>query len=162
MITLCKVNETFISGKFRILKVQQFGAKTANECSPFGEDSNPLKNMTAIFAKTSEAGSSVIIGYINENQLANLGEKRIFSLKETGELSSYIWLKNDKTIEINGNNDNLVRFLPLNKALFNLDSNINAELSKISAAIASLGGTYVNSVVKTDINDAKIEEIKTL
>lgn len=162
MITLAKVKDSAVEKGMRILKVLQFGPKTADECSPFGEDSNPLKDMTAVFAKTSEAGEPVIIGYINKNQLAKVGEKRMYSLKEDGSISSYIWMKNDGKMELAGNTDNIVRFKPLEQGLHQQDALIMAELAKIATALAAVGSVYVPGTVQTQISPAKVDEIKCI
>lgn len=162
MISTAKVKQWFFEKGKRILKVSQFGAKTAKVAAPFGDDANPIKDMTAIFAETSESGEPFILGYVNTDQLAAVGEKRIFSLKETGGLSTYIWLKNNGTIEIGGKADNAVRFSKLNEAIGTKDSLITSELAKIATAIGTLGGTYVPGKISTDLEPAKIDEVKTL
>ena len=43
MISISKISNSFKQGKYRLFKVFQFGAKTADECSPFGFDGNPLR-----------------------------------------------------------------------------------------------------------------------
>ena len=161
MITFSKIISAFFEKGTRVLKVNQYGVKTADECSSFGDDSNPIKNMIAIFAETEVNGNAVIIGYINENQLAQIGEKRLYSLKETGELSTYIWLKNDGNILLGGDSDNVVRYSPLAQAVSGMDLSINAELVKIQQAIATLGGTYARTNISTDLTNAKVNELKT-
>ncbi len=146
----------------RFLKVIQFGPKTAGECMPFGEDGNPIANMSAVYAKTSNIAEPVIIGYINKKQLSLPGEKRLYSLNADGSLSTYLWLHNNGTMELAGNGNNLVRYAPLKSALGNQDDKINAELTKIAAAITTLGGTYVPVTISTDITDSKINEIKCI
>lgn len=161
MITLAKIKSSLLEKAKRILKVEQFGAKTAIESGPFGEDSSPLKDMIAIYTNTSESGEQVILGYINKNQLASPGEKRIYSLRPDGTLSFAIHLKNDGTVEVGGNTDNMVKFIPLDAALKNQDTAINTELAKIATAITSVGGTYVPGTVSTDISLSKLENVKT-
>ena len=85
----------------------------------------------------------------------------MYSLKEDGSVSSFIWLKNDGKIQLNGNADNAVRYKPLNTAITQTDTSINTELSKIAAAISSLGGVYVPGQIQTDISGAKIDDLKT-
>lgn len=160
MITKAKVKGWFIEKGKRILKVLQWGVKSVPVAGPFGDDSNPIKNMTAIMAETSVKGEPVIIGYIHKNQIAKVGEKRIFSLKENGETSTYIHLKNDEVIEIGGNSDFLVRFFSLKTSIDNKDNLINQELEKIRLAIQSVGGTYVKSNVSTNLDAAKTEKVK--
>lgn len=162
MITLSKVRSTILENKRRIIKVFQFGAKTALEISAFGEDSNPVENMSALYADTGEAGEPVIIGYINTEQLAGVGEKRLYSLQADKTLSTYIWLKNDETMEIGGSADNMVRYQKIDDALQSQKDKINIELTKIQAAIVNLGGAYVKIPITIDTSNAKIDEIKTL
>jgi len=162
MITLSKFKSSIISSGKRILKVFQYSAKTANECAPFGDDSNPISGMTAIFAETSEIGEPVIVGYVNEKQISAPGEKRLYSLKSDGSESIYIWLRNNGKIEMGGKSHNLVRYTPLNLGISDKDKLINLELVKIATAISTLGGSYTPSDITTDISDSKISEIETL
>jgi hypothetical protein len=162
MITLSKFKSAAIEAGKRILKVQQYGVKTALEISPFGDDSNPIKGMAAVYAETAESGESIIIGYINENQIAAAGEKRLYSLDATGAVSFYMHFKNNGTAEIGGTANNLVRYTPLNAALQQQVIDINAQLAAIAAGIASAGGTYTPTPLTLDVSGAKIEEIKTL
>jgi len=162
MISLSTIKDSFLQTGSRILKVLQYGAKTADECAPFGDDSNPVAGMTAIYAETDEAGEQVIIGYINTQQLAAKGEKRLYSLKADKSLSFSLWLRNNGTLEIGGNAHNLVRFEPLNFGIAATNGLVNTELEKISAALAMVGGTYTPGHITTDIDDAKINEIKSL
>lgn len=163
MMQLVTFKSAVMNG-FRSLKVLAFGntAVTADECAPFGIDSNPLQNMIAIYADTEECGEPVIIGYLNQNQLAANGETRLFSLMPNGTLSIYAWLKNNGTMELAGNENNLVRYTALSNALTEQDTAINTELQKIAIAIASLGGTYVLATINTDISASKINEIKCI
>lgn len=161
MTTLAKISQTYIEKGKRILKFLEFGAKTSHESMPFGYDGNPLKDIVAIHAKTSNNSENVIIGYINENQLADVGEVRIYSLDSNKTVKSVFWLKNDGTIELNGNTYSLVRYEPLESSIKQLDQKINAELAKIATAIAGVGGAYVSTPISTDISQAKAKNIKT-
>ena len=160
MITYSKLKSSVIENGKRILKVLQFGTKTAKECAPFGFDSAPLENMTAIYGETSNAGESVILGYINKNQLAEPGESRIFSLDSTGVVKAYFFAKNTGEIHINGNEFFAVRFDPLNSALLDQQTKINQELTKISISVAALGGSYINTPLINTFEGCKSSTIK--
>jgi hypothetical protein len=161
MITFSKYFESTIQQGKRILKVLQFGAKTANESMPFGIDSQPIKGMTAIYADTSNNSESVIIGYINTNQLSNAGETRFYSVDENNVLKSFLWLKNDGTLELNGNTYTAVRFEPLQSGINAKDNLINIELGKIAAVLNSLApGSYTVTPISTNITTAKSEDVK--
>lgn len=161
MITFAKLDSTLINnlGK-RIIKFFEFGAKTASESMPFGIDSSPIKGMTAIHSQSSNSGESVIIGYINTNQLAESGESRMYSVDQNNVLKAFIWNKKDGKIWLNGNGYSSVRFEPLESALNNQKDLINAELFKIQTAIITLGGTYAKTDVAININSSKSEDVK--
>ena len=165
MITFSKIKSSAIVNGKRIFKILQYGAKTAISTSVFGDDSFPPPGVTAIYADTAENGESIIIGYLisGNNQLSDVGEKRLYSLDENGDLSFSIWLKNDGTFEIGGNADNAVRYQKLDDALQAQKTAINAELAKIAAAInAIVPGSYVPTLITIDTSAAKIDEVKTL
>ena len=160
MITLSKLKSVAIEQGKRILKVMQYGPKTANECGPFGLDSSPLENYTAIYAETANAGESLIIGYIQKNQIAQQGEARLFSLDSNGLLKAEIFCKADGTIILNGGVNSSVRYEPLNTELQKLKSDINTELLKLQTAVTTLGGTYANAPLNLDLTTAKSDTIK--
>ena len=161
-MTLAKLKESFKDGAYRMFKVFQFGAKTAAECSPYGYDSNPnIEDLDAVFSETSARVESVILGFIQKNRFANKGETRLFSEDENGKTVSFVWLKNNGDLELNGKTDNLVKFNPLNNSTNNFSSEINSELVKIQAAITSLGGSYAMSNVSFDISESKADTLKT-
>ena len=95
MITYAKIKSATIELGKRILKIEEFGAKTASESMPFGMDSNPIADMIAIHSTTSNNAESVIIGYINKNQIAGVGESRLYSLDANGVLKAFVYCKND-------------------------------------------------------------------
>jgi hypothetical protein len=128
--------------------------------APFGDDSHPLKDMVALYANTSESGDNIIIGYINKNHIAAIGEKRIYSLKEDGSLSFAIHLKNDETCEIGGAVDFAVRYNALNTALQEEVVKINQELTKIASGISTAGGVYVPEPITLSLIDSRVNEVK--
>lgn len=161
MISLSVVKQNIIKNGRRILKVLQYGAKTADVVGPYGDDSAPLPNMIAIYATTEESGDAVIVGYINSNQISQPGEKRIFSQNPDGSLSCSIHLKADGVCEIGEASDFAVRHTPLASGLSAQDSLINAELVKIAAAInAIVPGSYTPGTISTNISSSKVEKTK--
>lgn len=130
---------------------------TAIEASAFGVDSNPVKDMIAIYSPTSINGNEVIIGYINKNQLAQPGEVRLYSTDMSGSQKFYTWLKNDGTYEMGGSTDNAIRYSALNAILQNYFTALNAS---ISAGVVSGGGVYTPPAAP-NLSPAKINEIKT-
>ena len=149
--------------KRRIVKflLRATDTQTGKECAPFGVDAGPIKGMQAIYAPTQNRGQSVIMGYINTNQLADVGELHLYSTNSNGTEQFRIKLKNDGNCELGGNADNAVRYSPLNQGLQNHNTQVLTELNKISTAIAALGGTYTVGSVQVNINNAKLTNIKT-
>jgi len=149
----------------RVLKFLRLGksdVQTALEAMPFGVDAVPTKDMVAVYAPTSEAGKTIIIGYLNKKQLAKIGEHRTYSTDESGTVVFSIYQKNDGTCEIGGSTDNMCRYAPLNTAMNTLANSINAELAKIATSITGVGGAYLPSTITIDVSGVKINEIKTL
>lgn len=171
------ISTEFDKLKRRIVKVRRLGKddiQTAKEYSPFGEDSNPPAGMRALFMETEEKGKTVVIGYLIEDKLAGVGEKRIFSIKDDGSLSTFIWLKSDGTMELGGNADFMVRFNKLKTGFDKLKQDVNALVNAFNTHVHATAGTGtpsppqpVPSVIPAtastaSIDDSKIDEIKTL
>lgn len=158
----------------RLVKFLRFGksdVQTALQVAPYGIDSNPVKDMVAIYAPTQQKGETVVIGYINKNQLANVGEFRMFSTDENGTLKFAIYLKNDGTVEIGGNTKNMTRFQELESGFNELRSDFNAHVQKFNAhthpGVQSGGAVTGATTTPSDpsaasIAGAKIDQIKTL
>lgn len=165
-MNLTKVISTAFDGiKRRLVKVQRMGkndVRTPFEALPYGLDSNPIQDMVCVYSPTGENGKDVIVGYLNKNQLADVGEFRTYSTDAEGNLKFYTWLKNDGTMELGGTADNLVRYQKLSDELTTFQNKLTTQLSLIAAGIATAGGSYSPGDVSIDISQAKIEEIKTL
>lgn len=176
-MNLVKTISTQIKKGERLVKFLRFGKNDVQECqqsSSFGDDSNAPKDMIAVYSATGEIGSPVIIGYINKNQLAGIGEKRIFSLKSNGDLAQYVWLKNDGTAEYGGDTDNFVRYSKLETAFNRLKDDHNELAAKWNAFVLAytpgspgtvgtpptLSGSNV-PLSTANIAPAKINELKT-
>jgi hypothetical protein len=171
------ISTTFDSLNRLKVKFLRMGKSDVQEClesSAYGTDSNPVKDMVAIYTPTGENGKNVIIGYINKNRLAEIGEHRIFSTNDQGVLSTYIWLKNDETMEIGGDADFMVRYSVLESAFNDLKGTVNDLVSAFNShmhATAATGPPSIPTPIPSsipaipstaDISGAKIDEIKTL
>lgn len=163
MIALAKYFSSIIENGKRIIKSKGIGGSvmTTKEVGPFGFDAQPPEGMTAIYADTTNADESVIIGYINKNQVAGIGESRMYSVDAQGEVMATIKCDALGRISLNGNAYNSVRYEPLESGLNAQNLLINAELSKIAIALNSLApGSYTVAPVSTNITAAKSESIK--
>jgi len=174
---LSKVISTEI-GKLssRIVKILVKGrsdVRTAREAAPYGIDSNPISGMRAIYSATEVAGKAVIIGYLNDQQIADAGEFRIYSTDAEGNLKIYTWLKNDGTIELGGSAKNLARFQELQQGFDQLKQDHNDLVDAFNTHMHPTAGTGPPSIPTpgtgipaqpstASIDAAKIDEIKTL
>jgi hypothetical protein len=166
MLAISKLNSTsFDNLQRRIVKVLRFGQNDVQspiESAPYGHDANPVKDMVAVYGETREQGKTVIVGYINVNQLAEVGENRLYSTNSQGQLQTYIWLKANGDILLGGDADNSVRYSPLSSELTAFKNSLQTELVKIQTGLSGVGGVYTPGTLTIDISQAKIEEIKTL
>ena len=175
MLNLTKILSTdFDDLARRLVKVLRKGksdVQTPMEAAPFGIDSNPLKDMIAVYGPTEEKGKTVIIGYLNKNQQADVGETRLFSTDADGALKFYAWLKNDGTMEIGGADYHMVRYEQLETAFNELKADFNALVTTFNshthlgviAGFATSGTTTASGTASdADITPAKIDEIKCL
>lgn len=171
MIKITKIISSSINSGRRILKILGLGKQdiqTSYESMPYGVDSVPVKDLIAVQMETSERGKTVIVGYINKNQIADVGELKIYATNAQGVEKGFIHLKNTgvitangQTIELNGNIDNVVKFIPLDSALQSQATAINTELTKIATAINSLApGAYVPTPVTVNIAASKVDTVK--
>lgn len=174
MLNITKVISTsFDDLQRRFIKVLRKGksdVQTPIEASPFGIDSNPIKDMIAVYGQTEEKGKTVIIGYIDKNKLAASGETRLYSIDNNGNLKTYVWLKNDGTMEIGGNTKHMVRYEELQTAFNQLKQDLNTFITIFNShthtgVTIGVGSTSTTTTPGTsssaDISPAKIDNIKT-
>ena len=117
--------------------------------------------------ESSERGKTVIVGYINTKQISDVGEFKIYATDAQGVEQGFVHLKNTgevvasgTTIQLNGNIDNVVKFIPLDVGLQAQVALINAELVKIAAGIATGGGSYVPTPITVNIVGSKVATVK--
>jgi len=161
-MNVTKTISTSIKNAVRFVKFLRMGKSDVQECrqiAPYGVDSAPIEGMAAIYAKTSEVGKPVIIGYVNKNQIAEAGEYRTFSTDSDGGVQFYIHLKNDGTAEIGGDTDNMVRYSELKIGFDKLKADFNAHIHTGNMGAPTTPPTLPSTA---DISNSKINEIKTL
>lgn len=179
MLRIVKTISSKLSSGVRFVKFLKFGKSDVQEkrqAAPFGDDSDPVAGMSAIYAKTTKDGEEVIIGYINKNQISGPGEKRIFSTDSDNNPVFALYLRNNGTAEFGGDSDNMVRFSPLETDFNQLKSDFNSFVTAYNShthiTTATVGASPVPGIISptlstatpssADISGAKIDEIKTL
>jgi hypothetical protein len=129
-----------------------------HQFASFGIDSNPIKDLVAIYIETGVKGESAIIGYINPSQIAAVGETRIYSTNADGVVQMFIHLKNDGTAELNGTGNFLVKFNELQTAFNELKTAFNTHTH-----VGNLGAPTATALPQSaaDIAAAKHTDFKT-
>lgn len=178
MINLVKfISTEFDNARRRIVKTLRLGkqdVQTGPQVSPFGSDSNPAGNLRAIYLQTGVKGQTYIVGFINRDLVAEVGENRQFSTDEDGNLIFEARMRNDGTYEIGGSVDNLARYSKLQEAFDELKGDFNDLVTSynlhthITTATVGIGPpgviaptTSTGTPSIADITPAKIEELKT-
>lgn len=156
------ISATIEAGK-RILKTSGSGrnatdTRSAYESAPAGFDSVPLPQQKTVYVQMERDATPIIIGHINESQVAEVGERRIYSQDNNGNILFEFWLKTDGSMYLNGDADNLVRFAALKTGL---DTYFNSLNLAIAAGVTSAGGAYTPPSTPLNITAAKITEITT-
>lgn len=174
MINLVKVISTEIKNARLFVKVLRYGKsdiQTPKQVTPFGVDSNPVKDMVAVYAKCGSDNNNVIIGYINKNSIAKVGEFRLFSTDKDGNEKFYYYLKDDGTTEIGGDTNFAVKFNELKTEFNKLKNDFNNFVTTKYNTHTHPGGTIsgntaVTTMVGTantsNIDNAKNDKIKTI
>lgn len=112
---------------------------TAENFSPAGEDSHPVLSDVPFMVEAPGTGRYVVLGYldpVNEGQAAE-GEKRFLARDASGTPVSYVWLKNDGSLELNGADDYAVAYTDLKEAFDTLRDELNAFISVFNGHVHS-------------------------
>lgn len=154
--------------RIKLLVSGRSDIRTTYESSPFGIDGVPPANWRAIYADTGEKGRNILLGYINQNQLAalNPGENHIYSTNADGsKIESFIKLNNDGTMDVLGNDDFMVRFNALETGFNQLRTDFNNFLTQSynlhTHASAGAPPVPLGTASTASIANARIDEIRT-
>lgn len=169
------ISSEFTKLKERLVTITASGkdTKTAREANAYGFDSSPIKGMVAVYSPTEVNGKTVIIGYVNQNQLAALGESRMYSTDANGALKAFIWLKADGKLQIGGTAKHMARFEELKSGFDQLKSDHNSLVNAFNTHMHATAGSgppstptpgsgIPASTSTASIDPAKIDEITTL
>lgn len=164
MIQLVKIISTRIdSANRRLVKFFRFGKDDVQEvlnASASGDDSPPTENMRGIYVQTSQVGTPVLVGYINDKQIAKPGEKRIFATDQNGNVLLHFYMKDDSTIELGGTGNYAVKFNQL-KAEFNeLNNKFNSLVTNFNNHVHAANATPIAPVTQALSSTANIDNAK--
>lgn len=126
----------------------------------FGLDANPLVDDRILLIPVGGSGKLVAIGTITINPQTNPGEVRIFSRDSSGNEQAEIFLKNNKSIELNGNSKRFVTHAELDTALQTHITALNVHTHSGVTTGPGTSGPPVNPL-SLDISAAETQTIKT-
>lgn len=174
MIQLVKIISTTIdSANRRLVKFFRFGKDDVQEvlnASASGDDSPPTENMRGIYVQTSQVGTPVLVGYINDKQTAKPGEKRIFATDQNGNVLLHFYMKDDSTIELGGTGNYAVKFYELKTEFNELNNKFNNLVNLYNLHVHPVSGsatlapliTWQGSQSNANIDNAKNNKIQTI
>lgn len=183
MLQLIKIISTEVDRvNRRVAKFLRYGkndTQTSLQAAPPGVDANPIRDMIAVYAPTSEKGDTVVIGYINKNQVAEPGEHRIFSTDASGVVKASLHLKANgvivitgESIEFLGDAKTLAKFEELKDGFDQLKDDLNNHIQNWNTFAAAYTPGSSSSVgtpptVQTSdpssasVDDSQAENLKT-
>lgn len=106
-LTVSKILGTsYNAAKNLVVKVLGRGAivdgrgdfKQVKEAGPFGMDSRPTEDKRCLVAFSEVYGKYYVIGTLNTDRLAAVGETRLFCTDANGEFKFNVWLQADGTV----------------------------------------------------------------
>lgn len=169
------ISTSYNSLSQRVVKFFRFGkddVQTALQYGPYGYDSNPVKDMVAVYGKTASNGETVILGYVHKNLQAGVGETRIFATDADATEKFYIWLRNTGIVEIGGTANYAVKFNELKTEFNKLKTDFNNLVTKYNSHVhvltltAGTGTAAPTAVPQTanasNIDAAQNDKIKTI
>ena len=145
------INE-FFSREIKVEEKFKYNLECELYGSP-GEDSTPLPDDQCLIVRRDESGQFVLV---NE-PITNPGEKFLYSRNLAGLIQSKIYLKNNGTIEINGNLDNLVTFADLKTAFDSFITTYNSHTHNETGSVTAIP----NQQSGASIDNAKANNLKT-
>lgn len=145
-------------------------SQTSYLAFPYGIVSLPDNQQTSIILETQNNSDDIAIGFITKELFDDLafGETIIYSQNGEGEVISTIKLKNDGNIEMNGNDDFMVRYSKLEEAYNELNDKFNDLVIAFNNHVHPANGspptpspTVPAQQSEGDITPSKIENVKT-
>jgi hypothetical protein len=142
----------------------------STQISPFGLDSRPVKDTIGVRSDTSERGASIVLGYVLTNSIAKEGEFRTYATDSNGNEVAYTYMTNAGDLELNGKDDNAVRFSELKKVVDEIQGDIGTLKQAFTtwvpaptdggAALKAATATWFGTPLLENIDASKIDKVK--
>lgn len=106
--------------------------ETVELVSPSGDDSPPREGTTVYVINISDTWRVAIAVDDGVEPSVEPGEKKLYSYDDAGAVNAYIHLKNDGSVEVNGNGDFAVRFNQLQIAFDQLKADFDQAMTYLN------------------------------
>jgi hypothetical protein len=186
MIGVAKIISTSLVAGRRLVKILFRGKlingrgdiRTPVQAAPFGFDSNPTEGKRVLYAKSGRDGKYYVIGVLNTELLAEIGETRLFSTDSEGANKFNLWLRASGEALIGTSNapddytNFMVKYNELATEFNKLKTDFNDLVTKYNAhthvttcpagAGTAAVTTATDSPNTSDITQCKHQKIKTM
>lgn len=152
-----RILRSSIEDGIREIIIEEFDGytKKMRQVSPPGIDANPLpEDQGSGFSVGGTSSKTVMVGVYCENCISEPGELRFFSRDDSGIEKTFMYLKKDGTLELNGNADFAVSWTDLNTVMQLFVTAINAAFASKLNGSGSAGGLTL------DLSSAKNLKVK--
>ena len=132
--------------------------QTIQLMTPAGEDDNPITGSQVLILDIGNAFKAAITVDDGVAPFMDPGEKKLYSLDTSGVIKAFINLLASGNIELNGNDDNAVRFEALQTKMTALEAQL---IAHVHPGVTSGGAnTGVSATLfDIDISAAKVDEV---
>ena len=168
-----KVIKSLIKNSLREIQTEIWTQyiKSSRQVLPPGMDSVPIEGDQGIIIMIDQTeGKTIAIGVYPDPQ-AESGEVRFYARNDSGVEQSFLWIKKDGTIEINGDTDFAVAFNDLKVEFNKLNSEYNKLVSRMLAwtPVPTDGGTALKTAITvpptvavsgSNIDNAKVAAVR--
>ena len=127
--------------------------KYCDQFAPSGEDCPPLKEDIVALIDIEGTGNMVSVGVMSKSQGAKPGEKLIYSRDKDGNVVAKIYLKNDGSVEFEGNGD--AELTISGGVTINVKSDCTVNVDG-NATLESKGNVLIKGAVKVEGNTCEI------
>lgn len=170
MIAIVTLISSMIKSNRRVPKVRVLGMDDVREpleIAPAGIDSAGTKGMRALYLDTVDRANPVIIGYLNEHQLALEGEWRAYATDADGNVVFNMWQRRDgkllvgTSVEPADYTNFLVKFNELKSGFDQLKEDFNNHTHMYNPGGGALTATGGVTPSAASIDGSKATNIET-
>jgi diadenosine tetraphosphate (Ap4A) HIT family hydrolase len=138
--------ETKVKNFVREIKTKTAGlVNNCQQMTPFGFESRPIKGETAVTQRVKNIRT--IFGYLQDAfEGLEEGESVMFSKEDNGDYQATIITRKDKTIEVNGTGDFLMRYNEMQREFNELNDKFNSHIQAYNTFVQTTFPAHVHLI----------------